>query len=113
MNDLGMDTLLVGVDDETNSMPSDYKLEQNYPNPFNPTSKIVFRLAVDSKVTLNIFDILGQEVTTLVNSDLEAGSHEFDFDASGVNSGVYFYRLDAAGINGTKFSSVKKMVLMK
>jgi hypothetical protein len=93
--------------------PDVYALEQNYPNPFNPSTMIKFGLAVDSKVSLTVFDVLGQEVVNLVNGNLAAGSHEFDFNASNLNSGVFFYRIDAAGIDGTNFSSVKKMLLTK
>jgi flagellar hook assembly protein FlgD len=88
-------------------------LDQNYPNPFNPSTKINFRLAADSKVSLKVFDVLGQEVMTLINNDLSAGSHQVDFDASNLNSGVYFYKIEATGNNGTNFSDVKKMILTK
>ena len=95
------------------TVPDVFALEQNYPNPFNPSTKISFSLAVDSKVSLKVFDVLGQEIKTLINSDLTAGSHNIDFNASNLNSGVYFYRIDANGVDGTNFSSVKKMMLMK
>ena len=95
------------------TIPDVYALEQNYPNPFNPSTKIDFSLAMDSKVNLKVFDILGQEVATLINSDLVAGSHKVDFDASLLNSGVYFYRIEATGIDGTNFTNVKKMILTK
>jgi hypothetical protein len=95
------------------TIPLEYALQQNYPNPFNPSTKINFSLAADSKVMLKIYDILGQEVTTLFNGDLSAGEHNLDFNASGLNSGVYLYRLDAQGVNGKSFSSVKKMILSK
>lgn len=95
------------------TVPLEFALEQNYPNPFNPSTKINFSLAVDSKVTLKIFDLLGQEVTTLVNSELTAGNQEVTFNASGLNSGVYFYRINAEGTNGKNFTSVKKMILTK
>lgn len=94
-------------------VPAEYSLNQNYPNPFNPATKISFSLAADSKVTLKIFDVLGQEVASLFSGDLSAGAHELDFNASALNSGVYLYRLDAQGINGKSFSSVKKMILSK
>ncbi|MCH9030344.1 MAG: T9SS type A sorting domain-containing protein [Bacteroidetes bacterium] len=93
--------------------PDVYALEQNYPNPFNPSTKIKFSLAADSKVTLTVFDILGQEVANLISGNLPAGSHEIIFNASNINSGVYFYRIDATGVDGSNFSSIKKMILMK
>ena len=91
----------------------EFALNQNYPNPFNPSTTINFSLAVDSKVSLKIFDVLGQEVATLLNGQLAAGSQKVSFDASSLNSGVYFYRIDADGVDGQKFSSTKKMILTK
>jgi hypothetical protein len=91
----------------------EFALGQNYPNPFNPSTTINFSLAVDSKVSLKIFDVLGQEVATLINGQMSAGSQKVSFDASSINSGVYFYRIDASGVDGQKFSSVKKMILTK
>jgi hypothetical protein len=93
--------------------PAEFALDQNYPNPFNPSTKINFRLAADSKVSLKVFDVLGQEVMTLINNDLSAGSHQVEFDAINLNSGIYFYKLEATGNNGTNFSDVKKMILTK
>lgn len=93
--------------------PKEFSLSQNYPNPFNPSTKISFNLAVDSKVTLRIFDVLGQEITTLVNRQMNAGKHDIQLNATGLNSGVYFYKLEADGINGQNFSSIKKMILTK
>jgi hypothetical protein len=93
--------------------PDVFALEQNYPNPFNPSTKIKFSLAADSKVTLTVFDVLGQEVANLISGNLAAGSHEINFNASNVNSGVYFYRIDATTVDGTNFTSVKKMTLTK
>jgi hypothetical protein len=93
--------------------PAVFVLDQNYPNPFNPSTKIAFQLAVDSKVSLKIFDVLGQEVATLVKTNLVAGSHSVNFDASALNSGVYLYRLEASGIDGANFIDVKKMILTK
>jgi len=93
--------------------PATFSLDQNYPNPFNPSTRISFSLAVDSKVSLKIFDVLGQEVASLVNQDLTQGVHTYDFNASGINSGVYFYKIEATGVNGTEFTNVKKMILVK
>ncbi|HSD62334.1 MAG TPA: T9SS type A sorting domain-containing protein [Ignavibacteriaceae bacterium] len=93
--------------------PVTYSLEQNYPNPFNPLTIINFNLKVESKVSLKVFNILGQEVTQLYNGSMTAGLHQVNFDASLLNSGAYFYRLEANGIDGSTFSSVKKMMLTK
>ncbi|HMU43576.1 MAG TPA: T9SS type A sorting domain-containing protein, partial [Ignavibacteriaceae bacterium] len=72
-----------------------------------------FSLAADSKVSLKIFDVIGQEVAQLVNGQLAAGQHNVNFDASSLNSGVYFYKIEANGVDGTSYSSVKKMILTK
>ena len=78
---------------DADDIPSEYKLEQNYPNPFNPTTKIQFNLPLQGVVSVTIYDILGREVTTLVNQELSAGTHTFSWDASRYSSGIYIYRL--------------------
>ncbi len=93
--------------------PTEFALQQNYPNPFNPSTKINFSLAADSKVILNVYSLLGEKVATIVNSNLTAGIHQVNFDAANLNSGVYFYRIEATGINGTNFVEVRKMLLTK
>lgn len=93
--------------------PSVFALNQNYPNPFNPSTKINFSLAVDSKVTLTVFNILGQKISTLVNSNYGAGVHAVAFDATKLNSGIYIYKMEAAGIDGSSFTATKKMMLTK
>jgi hypothetical protein len=93
--------------------PAVFSLDQNYPNPFNPSTMISFRLAVDSKVSMTVFNVLGQEVASLLNGNLSAGSHQVTFDATSLNTGVYMYRIEAAGIDGTNFVDVKKMILTK
>ena len=94
--------------------PNEFSLNQNYPNPFNPITKIDFSLAVDSKVSLKVYDVLGQEVASLVNyNNLDAGLHSMDFDASVLNSGIYFYTLKAENAEGKNFISTKKLILMK
>jgi len=96
------------------SAPNEFSLSQNYPNPFNPGTKIEFSLAIDSKVTLKVFNVLGQEVASLVNNiNLEAGLHNVDFDASALSSGIYFYILKAENSEGKNFISTKKMALTK
>ncbi len=93
--------------------PAEFSLAQNYPNPFNPSTQIDFSLAVDSKVTLTVYSLLGEAVATIVNNSYAAGTHTVNFDAAGLNSGVYFYRIDAEGINGENFTQVRKMMLTK
>lgn len=85
-----------------------YKLEQNYPNPFNPSTSINFSIPKSGFATLKVYDILGKEVATLVNGNLNAGSYSAEFNASNLTSGVYFYKLETEG-----FTSVKKMSLVK
>ena len=87
---------------------TEYKLFQNYPNPFNPTTMISWRSPVSSHQTLKIYDILGNEVATLVDEYREAGRYTLNFDASRLSSGVYIYRITAG-----EFSDVRKMVILK
>ena len=72
---------------------SSFSLEQNYPNPFNPTTNIRFRIADRGFATLKVFNVLGNEIESLVNKELVEGEYEFTFDASGIPSGIYFYQL--------------------
>ncbi len=95
------------VDVQVN-VPAKFALEQNYPNPFNPTTLIKYSIPQDQQVKLNVYNLLGQNVVSLVNGMQKAGEHEVTFDASNLASGVYFYKLEA----GTR-SSIKKMLLMK
>lgn len=94
-------------------LPTEFSLGQNYPNPFNPSTTIEFSIAEVSFVNLKIFNLLGQEVATLLNNEVAQGVHQINFDASNLNSGVYFYQITAKGNNGVDFSSVKKMILNK
>lgn len=93
--------------------PSEFSLEQNFPNPFNPSTMISFSLKTDADVSLKLFNLLGQEIATLVNGRLTAGIQQVIFNAENLTSGVYFYRIDAKGIDGTNFSSTKKMILSR
>ena len=89
-------------------IPEVFSLIQNYPNPFNPITKIDYGLPFDSKVSLQIFDVLGREVVTLVDDNLKAGYYSIDFNASNLASGIYFYRMIAGD-----FNAIKKMVVLK
>lgn len=94
-------------------LPKVYALEQNYPNPFNPTTTIRFALPISAKVTIKLYNALGQEVANILNTDLDAGIHETVFNSSNLSSGVYFYSLKVQGSNGSNFTSTKRMILMK
>jgi N-acetylneuraminic acid mutarotase len=94
-------------------IPGVYSLEQNYPNPFNPSTQINFNLAADSKVTLKVFNLLGQEVVTLLNENMTAGVHNVTFNAANLPSGVYIYKMGATAENGNNFTAVRKMILTK
>jgi hypothetical protein len=106
------------VEVDVENIPSQFSLEQNYPNPFNPSTKIKFTIphtdnplpggARGGLVTLKVYNLLGNEIATLVNEEKSSGEYEVTFDASGLASGTYFYKLEA----GT-FSQVKKMILTK
>jgi hypothetical protein len=89
-------------------LPERYSLEQNYPNPFNPSTRIEYTVPTASKVTLKIFNLLGQVVATLVNEKQEANTYVKEFDASRLSSGIYFYQINAGSFNATK-----KMILIK
>jgi photosystem II stability/assembly factor-like uncharacterized protein len=89
-------------------IPQQYLLNQNYPNPFNPSTTIIYELPKSSETTLTIYDVLGREVSVLVNERKNAGVHEIRFDGSNLASGVYFYRLQAGTYNETK-----KLLLLK
>uniref|UniRef100_A0A7V2ZI98 T9SS type A sorting domain-containing protein n=1 Tax=Ignavibacterium album TaxID=591197 RepID=A0A7V2ZI98_9BACT len=99
--------LMVGNDDKKN-IPTGYVLGQNYPNPFNPTTKISWQSPVGSHQTLKVYDLLGNEVETLIDEYKEPGRYEVEFNANNIASGVYFYKLQA-GV----FTEVKKMILMR
>jgi hypothetical protein len=95
------------------ALPTEFSLEQNYPNPFNPSTSIQFSLPVDARVTINIYNLVGEKVAEAVSSNFVAGLNKITFNASQLTSGIYFYRLDATGINGKTFSDVRKMTLLK
>lgn len=90
------------------TVPAQFVLEQNYPNPFNPSTTIRFRLPQESFVTLKVYNTIGQEVAQLVSSKHQAGSYSIDWNAEGLTSGVYYYRLVAG-----QFSETRKMMLVR
>jgi len=101
-------------------IPDDFRLYQNFPNPFNPTTTIRFELPQDAVVTLKIYNLLGQEVASLISQEeFDSGTNEIEFDASSLSSGVYFYRMTASVIDdegdtgGITYSQINKMVLLK
>jgi hypothetical protein len=87
---------------------NDYQLNQNYPNPFNPSTKIKYSITQPSNVVIKVFDILGNEIEILVNEEKQTGTYELTWNAEGLPSGVYFYRLQAGS-----FVETKKMILLK
>lgn len=89
-------------------MPTTYSLAQNYPNPFNPSTTISFSLPVSGKVLLEVFDITGKTLAKLLDSEISAGQHSVEFNAAGMASGIYFYRISA-----NQFTATRKFVLMK
>ncbi|MBV6421602.1 MAG: hypothetical protein DAHOPDDO_02877 [Ignavibacteriaceae bacterium] len=98
--------------EESNSSPNSYNLSQNYPNPFNPTTRIQYAIGSRQFVSLKIYDVLANEVATLVNEEKPAGTYEVEFNTSSIkhfpSSGIYFYRLQAGS-----FVETKKMILIK
>ncbi len=98
----------VGISTVNSSFPNGFSLSQNYPNPFNPTTKINFSLPKAGKVKLAVYNSAGKEVAILTNQNLSVGSYVFDFDATNLTSGVYFYTLQTEN-----FKQTKRMVLLK
>lgn len=101
-------SIITEVEKEEENLPTMFKLEQNYPNPFNPSTVIKFGVPEKSTVVLKIYDILGGEVTTLVNEEMDPGWYKREFDASYYSSGVYIYRMQAGS-----YVSTKKMILLR
>ncbi len=100
--------LIVGIADNGGVVPLHYELRQNYPNPFNPTTAISYQLIANSHVTLDVFDVLGRKVATLVNEIHQPGVYTVRWDASPYPSGVYFYRLEAG-----EFRATRKLMVLK
>jgi hypothetical protein len=121
---LSPDVVITNVEEEKDKIvnhPREFILEQNYPNPFNPVTKIKFTIATPPSssplikgrnevcfVSLKVYDVLGKEVATLVNEEKPAGKYEVEFNANGLSSGVYFYKITAGN-----FSQTRKMILLR
>jgi hypothetical protein len=99
--------------DGTAPLPSAYELSQNYPNPFNNGTVIHLSLPSDAYVRLSVFNVLGERIAPLVDRQMQAGRHTIPFDATGIPSGVYFYRVDVSGPSNEVFSKVLRMTLLK
>jgi len=102
------ETWATAIDDKPTSVAASFELSQNYPNPFNPTTNINFSIPTQGIYSLQVYNITGQKVATLINGQLTVGNHDVTFDASNLSSGIYFYTL-----TGTNVSITKKMVLMR
>jgi hypothetical protein len=107
---------IIGINNLSTETPSEFSLHQNFPNPFNPVTKIHLDIPNgfatntfgNNKVVLKVYDIMGREITTLVNEQLQPGTYEVTFDGSNLPSGVYFYQLRAG-----EFVETKKLILLK
>ncbi len=104
-DDIGM---VINTANEEDGLPASFTLDQNYPNPFNPSTQISYSIATSGQVLLEVFDVLGRQVATLVNTNQSVGTHTVTFDTTDLSSGLYIYRLSS----GTKLQT-KKMLLMK
>ncbi len=102
-------TTITSIESNNDSeLPTNFTLEQNYPNPFNPSTTIRFSIPNTGNVSLKIYDLLGQEILTLVNEQLSAGSYNVNFNAGELTSGIYFYRIETGS-----FTATKKLMLVK
>ncbi len=99
---------VTSVGSSDNTAPSSFSLKQNYPNPFNPSTTIEFALPANQEVSLKVFNMLGQEVATLLNKEMNKGTYNINFDAGNLSSGIYLYQLRAGN-----FIQTKKMTLLK
>lgn len=100
--------ILIGIKNISSEIPKEYKLYQNFPNPFNPNTNIQFDIIKFGNVKITVFDLLGREVTVLVNELLQPGRYKTDFDASALSSGVYYYKIES-----NDFTNIKKLVVLK
>jgi hypothetical protein len=111
LDDLAFGTVLAVRDDLT--LPSSFALEQNYPNPFNPSTNIRFSVAQAGHVSLKMYNVLGAEVASLVNEQKDAGTFSVNWNAAGLPSGMYMYRMSVTSDKGQVFDQSKKLMLLK
>jgi len=104
----GIGSIIIGIEDEKRIIPNFFSLRQNYPNPFNPSTMIEYTVPKSENVLLTVYNLLGEEVTRLIDERVPAGAYQVTWDASDVASGIYFYRLKAGD-----FVQTRKMVLLK
>ena len=107
-NFVSLEEMITSVAQEPSHLPERFVLNQNYPNPFNPNTTISFSLSSQLFVSLKVFDLIGREVASLISQELSAGTHSIQWNAEGLTSGVYFYRLQT-----DKFTGMKKLVLLR
>ena len=94
-------------------IPKEFSLSQNYPNPFNPLTKIKFALPVDSRISIKIFNSIGEVIDKAAEDNFSSGVHEINYNGLNLSSGIYFYTLEAIGNNGSVFLETKKMTVLK
>lgn len=104
---------LIGIQSISSNIPAEFFITPNYPNPFNPTTKIKFGLPSTANVKLTVYDMLGKQVDLLVNSSLEAGEYEADWNAGNFASGIYIYKIEARDNSGKQYIETRRMVLVK
>ncbi len=104
---------VIGIQPISSTIPAEFFITPNYPNPFNPTTKIKFGLPASANVKLTVYDMLGKQVDLLVNSSLEAGEYEADWNAGNFASGIYIYKIEARDNSGKQFIETRRMVLVK
>jgi hypothetical protein len=102
-----------GVQESSSIKPDVFALSQNYPNPFNPSTMITYQIPTDGTVRLDIYDVMGRMLTTLVNEEKSAGQYTVPFNGSRFTSGIYFYHINVITQDGKSFSQTNKMILMK
>ena len=103
---------VIGIE-PISEVATSFWIKQNYPNPFNPITQIVYNIPTDAEVTLKVYNVLGQQVKTLISGVQVRGKYSVPFDGTNLASGLYFYSIDVNGLNGQTYRQVKKMVLVK